>query len=448
MTIRKKKLHYEIVKDPIYGYIKLYDHELAIINTSTMQRLRRIKQLSSAHFVYPGATHSRFSHSIGVMHIAGIFTERLLEPLLSSKSISPGDAQRYILMMRLWGLTHDLGHGPFSHLFEDAVLSDFSITHEYMSAKILAEDSELQKCMEKIEKRFNITTEQMVELLTKPREEWDDAKKIGQSEHFESAFFWVLRGFYSADSIEYLLRDSLFTGAGFAGFDWQRLIYTSHLYKNRVVLEKRAKEALDAFLLSRLLMFDTVYYHRTTRAFDKILADFFKNAKRLIDFKQYIEDVELYKELDDTIICNTELRQLKEAKLILNRKCIYSMIDEKPIPISPEHPEVFLKLIAEKDWTQELRQNIGENYPSDAFFVDSPNIPLNPMRGETDVFLLNTRTGEIETRKIWETFWGKIPREMFILRLYVNKRHKSLAKKLKENFDKMLQPEGGFLSYA
>ena len=178
-------------------------------------------------------------------------------------------------------------------------------------------------------------------------EEWDDAEKIGLSEHFESAFFWVLRGFYSADSIEYLLRDSLFTGAGFAGFDWQRLIYTSHLYKNRVVLEKRAKEALDAFLLSRLLMFDTVYYHRTTRAFDKILADFFKNAKELIDFKQYIENVELYKELDDTIIHNTELKQLKEVKLILNRKCIYSMIDEKPIPISPEHPEVFLKLIAE-----------------------------------------------------------------------------------------------------
>jgi len=445
MTIR---LHYEIVKDPIYGYIKLYDHELAIINTSTMQRLRRIKQLSSAHFVYPGATHNRFSHSIGVMHIAGIFTERLLEPLLSSESISLEDAQRYILMMRLWGLTHDLGHGPFSHLFEDSVLSDFSITHEYMSAKILAEDSELQKCMEKIEKRFNITTKQMVELLTKPREEWDDAKKIGRSEHFESAFFWVLRGFYSADSIEYLLRDSLFTGAGFAGFDWQRLIYTSHLYKNRVVLEKRAKEALDAFLLSRLLMFDTVYYHRTTRAFDKILADFFKNAKELIDFKQYIENVELYKELDDTIIHNTELEQLKEVKLILNRKCIYSMIDEKPIPISPEHPEVFLKLIAEKDWTQELRQNIGEKYPSDAFFVDSPNIPLNPMRGETDVFLLNTRTGKIETRKIWETFWGKIPREMFILRLYINKRYKSLAKKLKENFNKMLQTEGGFLSYA
>lgn len=422
-----------------------------LINTSAMQRLRRIKQLSSAHFVYPGATHTRFSHSLGVMYIAGMFAEKLLEPLLSTNSISRGEAQRYVLMMRLWGLTHDLGHGPFSHLFEDAVLSDFSITHEYMSAKILTEDPELQKCMEKINEKFGINTAQMVELLTKPREEWENVNKIGRSEHFESAFFWILKGFYSADSIEYLLRDSLFTGAGFVGFDWQRLLYTSHLHKNRIVLEKRAKEALDAFLLSRLLMFDTVYYHRTTRAFDKILADFFSKAKDEIDFEQYVNDVNQYKEMDDNIIYHEKLREIKEAKFIKNRVCTYSMVHEEPMSISPEEPGVILKLIAEKNWAHELWENSGRNYPLDAFFVDSPNIPLNPMRGETDVFLLDTKTEKTEPRKIWETFWGEMPREMFLLRLYINKQHKKrklLARKLRKDFVNMLRSEGGFKSYA
>lgn len=448
MVIRSKKLRYEIVKDPVYGYIKLYDHELKIINTSVMQRLRRIKQLSSAHFVYPGATHTRFSHSIGAMHIAGIYTEKLLEPLVHDRTISRGEAQRYVLMMRLWGLTHDLGHGPFSHVFETAVLNDFSITHEHMSAKVLKEDPELQKCMEKIERKFNISTKQMTELLTKPREEWTTTKRIGRSEHFESAFYWVLKGFYSADTIEYLLRDSMFTGAGFVGFDWQRLLFTSRLYGGRVVLEKRAVEALDAFLLSRLLMFDTVYYHRTTRAFDKILIDFFNKAKEKLNFKEYIEDVELYKELDDNILYNQELTGIKERELILHRKNIYSRIDEKRIIISPDQPKFFPKLVTERDWNSDLREVLGNDYPPDAFFIDSSNIPLNPMSGETRVFLLNTVTGEIEEREIFRTFWGEIPRVMYILRLYVNKRYKRLTNKLKAAFKEILEAEEGFKYYA
>ena len=288
----------------------------------------------------------------------------------------------------------------------------------------------------------------MTELLTKPREEWTTTKRIGRSEHFESAFYWVLKGFYSADTIEYLLRDSMFTGAGFVGFDWQRLLFTSRLYGGRVVLEKRAVEALDAFLLSRLLMFDTVYYHRTTRAFDKILIDFFNKAKEKLNFKEYIEDVELYKELDDNILYNQELTGIKERELILHRKNIYSRIDEKRIIISPDQPKFFPKLVTERDWNSDLREVLGNDYPPDAFFIDSSNIPLNPMSGETRVFLLNTVTGEIEEREIFRTFWGEIPRVMYILRLYVNKRYKRLTNKLKAAFKEILEAEEGFKYYA
>ncbi len=131
----KPAIPYEFIKDPIYGYIRLYEHEREIIDTPSFQRLRRLKQLPSVHYIYPGATHTRFSHSLGVMHLSGIFVNHLLEP---HKNKIPGDTfAHFFFLIRLWGLTHDLGHGPFSHAFEEAILEDFRLNHEYMSAKIV-----------------------------------------------------------------------------------------------------------------------------------------------------------------------------------------------------------------------------------------------------------------------------------------------------------------------
>src|SRR4030042_383845 len=138
---------YEVIKDPIYGYIRLYEHEKEIIDTPAFQSLRRLKQLSSAHYVYPSATHTRFSHSLGVMHISGIFLERLFEPYRGE--ISHEEFCHYFFLMRLWGLTHDVGHGPFSHTFDVAVLQEMNLNHEYMSSKIVQEDSEIASVIEK-----------------------------------------------------------------------------------------------------------------------------------------------------------------------------------------------------------------------------------------------------------------------------------------------------------
>lgn len=138
---------YEMIKDPIYGYIRLYEHEREIIDTPAFQRLRRIKQLPSAHYVYPGATHTRFSHSLGVMHISGMFLRRLLEPY--STEISQDEFCHYFFLIRLWGLTHDLGHGPFSHTFDSAVLQHLNLNHELMSSRIVQENSEIANIIEK-----------------------------------------------------------------------------------------------------------------------------------------------------------------------------------------------------------------------------------------------------------------------------------------------------------
>ena len=116
-----KKIHLDII-DPIHDFIRVYEHELSIIDNPIFQRLRRIRQLSGAHLTYPAAQHTRFEHSLGVMHIAGQAGQAL-----SEKGIFKSDDD--VKILRLAGLLHDIGHGPFSHLFEE-IIQEKKISHE------------------------------------------------------------------------------------------------------------------------------------------------------------------------------------------------------------------------------------------------------------------------------------------------------------------------------
>ncbi|MGC8870619.1 MAG: HD domain-containing protein, partial [Brevinematia bacterium] len=121
------------IKDPVHGYIKLTELEQNIIDTNEFQRLRRIKQLSGAHFAYPAAIHTRFCHSLGASHLAGYISDLFI----SKKILSKDDAQR----IRVAALLHDIGHGPFSHLFEEVIYSKRNITHEDLTKRIIKETS-------------------------------------------------------------------------------------------------------------------------------------------------------------------------------------------------------------------------------------------------------------------------------------------------------------------
>src|SRR5207245_8764697 len=115
------------IVDPIHDFITIYKHELDIIDTPIFQRLRRIRQLAGAHLVYPGAQHSRFEHSLGTMHIASQAATMLKE----KKYLDSDD----VANLRLAALLHDIGHGPFSHLFEEAIQQKKRISHEKIGEK-------------------------------------------------------------------------------------------------------------------------------------------------------------------------------------------------------------------------------------------------------------------------------------------------------------------------
>ena len=144
---------YKIIKDPLHGYIKVFPHERCIVDSPPFQRLRRLKQLPAAQYVYPGAVHTRFTHSLGVMHVAGLFAEHLYSKL----GIDRAELERLVAIARLLGLLHDIGHGPFSHTFEDHVLSKYGTNHEIVGGRLVREHQDLSSCFDRIEKELGVS---------------------------------------------------------------------------------------------------------------------------------------------------------------------------------------------------------------------------------------------------------------------------------------------------
>lgn len=428
-------LRYEIIKDPVYGYTKIFEHELKIVNTHAFQRLRRVRQLPAAHYVYPGATHTRFSHSLGVMHISGMFVENLLQPLFDAEKLDDEEFDYYFHLMRLWGLTHDLGHGPFSHTFDSVIFKEYSLTHELMSAKIVKEDKTISKIIRGLD-YLGIDLDRLLECLAESREEWTSKKKIGTTRHSENAFYQILKGFYSTDIIDYLLRDNHYTGAGYGNFDWQRLIINSQLYKNEVALDIKAREALDAFLLSRLFMFETVYYHRTSRAVERVIQVFLEKAKEKIDFEKFISKVDKFIGLDDESIFHiSELKDIPEREMLIARKIPYSRVAEKRVHLSNS-----LASIDGASIESSISEIVGSTIPKDAYFVDTPNLRMNPMIGENQVCILDNSVNPPSMchESISKTSFGEIPYAVWSVRLYLHKRYKVEQEKLRKAFNSIL----------
>lgn len=443
----RSHLKYEIVKDPIYGYIKLYDHERQIIDTPIFQRLRRLQQDTAASFAYPSATHTRFSHSLGVMHVAGEFVNSILSEV---EEIDKKERERYYFLMRLWGLTHDIGHGPFSHLFDDVVLRDYGINHEILGAEIIRKSAYIsEKIM--LPNGDAILKEDIAKLFgIKDIEEFPLKEKIGNSDISEEIFYFISFGAYSADLIDYIQRDSYFTGAGYGNIDWQRLMYASIPKSNKLALDMRGEDAFDSLLLARLFMFSSVYYHRTTRAATKIMEFLLEEAKIKGIFKPIFqkENMQLHVNLkkfsyldENSLLYHPKLRMSKYAKQLIFRKIPYSKSIEKPIRIESDDLSGFVDGESINTMVRNKMQEKLQNLPNWAFFVDTPRIPTDPMEGEWSIYLYDSKSGEVNPRNIWETRWGKLSREMAIIRLYIHDDYGRYEKDIVNAFPKYKKRE-------
>lgn len=235
------------IADPVHKSIRFSQVEKEVIDTPTFQRLRRIRQLAGAHLVYPSAQHSRFEHSLGAMHVAGLAAECLL----SKGYIDHADV---VQDLRLAALLHDIGHGPFSHLFEEVLEYRRKTSHEEMGKRIIT-GTEVADVLSK----HGHSTEQTCRLSFTP------AKVTFLNE--------IISGALSADIMDYLPRDGLFTGAEYAKVDYHRIVSSLEVSDNRLAIDKSALNSLESMLISRYQMFKAVYFHKTVRAAEVMLVN-------------------------------------------------------------------------------------------------------------------------------------------------------------------------------
>src|ERR687895_1221757 len=234
------------ITDPVHQYIRFSDVERELVDTPIFQRLRRIRQLAGAHLVYPSAQHSRFEHSLGTMHIAGYAGENLLKKGFIGNEDN-------IQQLRLAALLHDVGHGPFSHLFEEVLMERHNVNHEEMGKQI-------------------ISRSEISDILGKHGYNSSDICKLSFGQSNIQFFNEIISGALSADMMDYLPRDGLFTGVEYGKIDYHRLISSFEVTTDGdLAISRSALYSLESMLISRYEMYKAVYFHKTVRSAEVML---------------------------------------------------------------------------------------------------------------------------------------------------------------------------------
>lgn len=329
------------LRDPIHGFIELSELELKIVDSVPFQRLRNIKQLATTYLVYHGAEHTRFGHSLGVMHLA---SRAFRSAIANYKRDNPEkalfsavDEKWYEQILRLIALTHDLGHAPFSHGTE--VLFDNGFEHETFT-KIIICETEIADIIKRIGEKFCVDNKVGDEYLFTPELLWciygekhpeTDQKYM---EHFRE--FKFLRTFMDSeldcDKMDYLLRDSYYCGVNYGKYDLNRVIESLTVYVDpqekfaQLALQKDGVHAFEEFVIARYFMFIQVYFHKTRRYLDKLLVKCIKEV--LVENKYPVNLVDYLKWNDDLVIDKiSERKHVSEnARHFLNREvmsCVY-----------------------------------------------------------------------------------------------------------------------------
>lgn len=244
--MNKKK----IINDPVYGFVSIPSGLIFdLIQHPYFQRLRYIKQVSMTHLVYPGALHTRFQHAIGAMHLMKLAIDTLV-----SKGVEVSDEEKEAVLAAI--LLHDIGHGPFSHSLEHTIIE--GVSHELLSSLL----------MDRINSEFN--------------GKLDLAITIFNNKYHRKFLHQLVSSQLDTDRMDYLNRDSFFTGVSEGVISFDRIITMLFVVDDELVVEEKGIYSVEKFLIARRLMYWQVYLHKTVVGAEQMLVRLLKRAKYLV----------------------------------------------------------------------------------------------------------------------------------------------------------------------
>jgi len=396
------------IKDPVHGYVYITEEEKNIIDSFPVQRLRRLRQLAGAEYVYPGANHTRFEHSVGVLYLAGKVAE--------NPNISEHMNEEEAEMVKIAALLHDVGHGPFSHVFEQLLINKLDKTHEDITSWVISK-GELKDALSKIGYKPEEIAKLAVGTLHRPKKTFLDQ---------------IVSSAVDVDKLDFVVRDTYHTGAEYGYIDVFRLIHALDVLEGNLAVDLGALSALESLIIARIESFKSIYFHRVGRAAQIMLAIAMEKANEELGLTQF-KTPEEYLAMDDytvwTMLKNCKksseiIRDLERRRLL---KCAYERtFYEKDTMVS--------NIFSRETYRNQLQTDMAKeaHVESEAVIIDVPTVPSVPYHHsvlmesmEIPVFFKTQNDTKIPQRlseisKIFETLKGFIN----ILRIYTDEENR------------------------
>ena len=348
------KAYWGEIKDPVHGYVYITEAEKEIIDSYTMQRLRRLRQLAGSEYVYPGANHTRFEHCVGVMYLAGKVVE--------NPNVSRMVTDEEMDVARVAGLLHDVGHGPFSHVFEQLLIRNLEKTHEDITSWII-EKGELSDKIAKMGYKPEEVAKLAVGKLHKPGKAFLDQ---------------IISSAVDVDKQDFIVRDTFHTGAEYGFIDVFRLIHALDVLGEDLAVELGALSALEAFMIARIESFKSIYFHRVGRAAQIMLAMAMEKADKKLGLTAF-KTPEEYLAMDDYTVWSA-LKKCEASKGIIDDleqrrllKCAYERtFYEKDVMVS--------NIFGREAYRQQMQNEIAKEagVEPEAVVIDVPTVPSVP----------------------------------------------------------------------